>query len=249
MLVRLDGFAGFDDRSVADLELGIVVQQFAFCLPFFDGGVYAFKRLGEEGLEGRLTAGSFGDEGGQLLIGGGFELSADLAEFGGEPVVRYPSLFETGEFGLCGKEVIVFGTARFVNGGFHVFEVGGGGFDALFSFRDELAQLFVRAERFRVVRMESDLPMLTLGHELAVGRGIQRQARFKFCVLEFVVFRWGTLDGVAACLGRGLSGSPQVVYESRASDRVGPWLSRRGRCRSTRQEGRIGRRSTRACDQ
>ena len=109
MLVVLDGLAGVDDSSVAGLELGIVVEGFADGLAFFDGGVNAFEGFGEAGFEGGLAPGSFGDERGELFVTGGFESDADLAEFGGEPVLGDPILFETGEFGLRGEDVIVFG--------------------------------------------------------------------------------------------------------------------------------------------
>ncbi len=67
MLVVLDGLAGVDDSSVAGLELGIVVEGFAYGLAFFDGGVNAFEGFGEAGFERGLAPGRFGDKAASCL--------------------------------------------------------------------------------------------------------------------------------------------------------------------------------------
>jgi hypothetical protein len=47
MLVVLDGFAGIEDSSVTDLELGIVIERFADGVTLFDGGLNALEGFGE----------------------------------------------------------------------------------------------------------------------------------------------------------------------------------------------------------
>ncbi len=71
--------------------------------------------FGVAGFELGLSTGRFGDERSELLVTGGFELGADLAEFRREPVSVDPILFETSKFGLCGEDVIVFRATRFVD--------------------------------------------------------------------------------------------------------------------------------------
>ncbi|MEK6237449.1 MAG: hypothetical protein N2C14_22280 [Planctomycetales bacterium] len=201
MLVDLDGLAGVDDGSVAGLERGIIVEGFADGLSLFGGGVHAFKGCRETGFQGGLALGSFRDEGGESFIGSGFELSADLTEFGGEPLFGNPSLLETGEFGLDGEDVSVFGARSSVDGDLHGLEVTLGSLDVLFLLRDEFAELFVGNERLRVVRVQSGLELRMFGDELAVGRIVQSELGFKVGVLNFVTFGGITLDGSALGLG------------------------------------------------
>ncbi len=70
MLMIFDGLACVNDRSVAGLELGIVVQGFADGLTFLDGVVNAFDGFGETGFERSLESSRFGDERGNLLVTG-----------------------------------------------------------------------------------------------------------------------------------------------------------------------------------
>ncbi len=201
MLVVLDGFAGVDDSSVAGLELGIVVEGFADGLALFDGGLNAFEGFGEAGFERGLAPGSFGNQRGELFVTGGFEPDADLAEFGREPVFGDPILFETGEFGLRGEDVIVFSARSFVDRGFHEFEVGDGGLDLLFLLCDEFAELFVGDKSIRVVGVEIGLKLVMFDDKVAVGLVLQSEAGFEVHVLNFVAFRGVTPDRVAVSLG------------------------------------------------
>ena len=143
VLVILDDLAGVDDSSIAGSELRILVESFATGLASFNGRLNAFEGFREAGFEGGLASGRFADQGGQMLVASGFEPRADLAEFGDVPLLRDPFLFQTGEFGLRGEDICVFGLSRFVNRDFHSLEVGVGLLDVLLPLRDELAQLLV----------------------------------------------------------------------------------------------------------
>ena len=98
---------------------------------FSNCGFDAFEGFGKTGFERGLKAGSFGE----LLVSGGFELGADLAEFREQSRQGNPILFDTGEFRLRREDVIEFGPTCFVDLGFRELEVGIAGLDLLFLVR------------------------------------------------------------------------------------------------------------------
>ncbi len=106
----------------------------------------------------------------------------------------------TGEFWLCGENVIIFRATRFVDLSFHDLEVGVGLLDVLFLLCDEFAELLVGDEGFRVVRVQSGFELFMPGHEVPVGLVLQREAGLEIHVLEFVLLGRVASNGVAVGL-------------------------------------------------